>query len=140
MLILSSATVFAVDIEAETVSYDLSELFKDYHEYSLDEMVKFIADNKKIHSFVQYFRDIMHDENMIFINAQREGEIKGSERHPDPGIFGIDTKSNYSKYLLSTARVIKPNDTAMNGLILLGERGNRLITVEINKSLKRALL
>lgn len=45
MLILSTVTVFADDTKPETVNYDLSGLFKDYHEYSLSEMVEFINAN-----------------------------------------------------------------------------------------------
>lgn len=136
MLLLSSVTVFAVDTETEAVSYDLSELFADYQDYTLSEMVEFINANKKIHSFVQYFRDaavefnISYPENLFFINAQIEGNINSSERHE---IFGINCDINFSKYLYSTARITTPSDSVNQGRILLGERGNKLITVELNK-------
>lgn len=54
MLFISSATVLATELESDSPSYALEDFFKDYHEYSLGEMVRFIGDNPNAYGFVEF--------------------------------------------------------------------------------------
>ncbi|MBQ3527119.1 MAG: hypothetical protein IJA52_00990 [Clostridia bacterium] len=138
MIFISTGTVFASDSQEDSPAYSLEELFADYHEYSLSEMVRFIGANKKIYSFVEYFRDaaqpsIMYPESIFFINAQRDVEFTGAEKRSDPRVYGINCNIDFFKYFYNTARVTSPTDSSMKGKILSGERGNRLMPIELNK-------
>lgn len=126
MLLLSSVTVFAVDTEAETVSYDLSELFKDYHEYSLSEMIEFINENPDVYSFVQYLRTHIGGRSYMF-EVHIAGEFDRSERgHMLVEYAGLT--ENMFKYLDYNFRVFS---TSSYGYSYgpLGEKGNKFISI-----------
>ncbi len=107
--------------------YDLSELFINYQEKSLYEMVEFIADNQEVYYFVQYFRERTDaSTNMIYFHLA--GDL-GSERVPDLGEVGIS--DSWGKYLVSTARFVNPDASMYD--VLLGEVGNKVMTVELNE-------
>ena len=54
MIFISTGTVFATELEADSPSYALEDFFKDYHEYSLSEMIRFIGANPAAYSYVEY--------------------------------------------------------------------------------------
>ena len=126
MLILSTVTVFAVDTEAETVSYDLSELFKDYHEYSLDEMIEFINENPYVYSFVEYLRTEIGNRTYIFA-IHFAGEYIRSE-HGSKLLNNTGFSDNMCEYLYPTFRVMTPDVGGFRDL--LGEKGNKCFHIQ----------
>jgi len=128
MILITSATVFAAEPQTDIQDYKLDELFKDYQGKTLDEMIKFIESNSRVYVFIEFFTDHLYEERVYMINIHTTGQ-RTSKAFPDLEAVGI-SKDNCAKYLVSTARVTRP-DYSMS-YFMLGEIGNRVMTVELN--------
>ncbi|MBQ2730198.1 MAG: leucine-rich repeat protein [Clostridia bacterium] len=119
----------------ETEGYDLSELFIDYEEKSLYEMVEFIADNQETYSWVNFFRDSSETRtNTVYIHMAEEFTNKYDVV---PNVRDAGLTDNTGKYLvtdvLNTVPVVKPDADTMPGNVMIGEIGNKMMTVEISE-------
>ena len=116
----------------ENKTYDLSELFTNYEEKSIYEMVEFIDSNQESQRWVEFIRADLSDNNTYMIYLHMSGELTNSLGSvPDLSIAGIT--DSRAKYLLSTAQVTNTDPDNLPGNIMIGDMGDKLMTVEINK-------
>ena len=127
MILLCPVSVWATDLYAEDKTYNLDELFMEYRAKTLTEMVEFISVNPFVSGFLENLRNTFVECNYMFF-IHTTGELT-SGRVPNLEAVGI-SYDHSEKYLLSTARVVKPDESMYD--ILLGEIGNKVMTVELN--------
>ncbi len=135
VLATESAESVTENSNADIKSYNLEELFVDYKEYSLDEMIGFLRDNPRIEDFLYWIRATrgggqFNNNFMFFVHLEREGSLTGSERVPKVEYLGVN-EENSADYLLSTARVVAPDTQNTYLSCMSGEMGNRKMTVEL---------
>ena len=134
MLILSASAVFASDSDVESKNYDLSELFNDYHEYSLSEMIEFYNVTPEAYAFVCYLREsyLRNSENLWVV-------IHMDGKYSTPGtVFNAYTSrftdgDTYLSYCdINRSRPGSPDIYMKSHSVLMGEKGNRCFNLEIN--------
>lgn len=131
MILLSTVSVLATDSVAESKSYDLDELFNDYDEKSLSEMVEFIAENQSVFCFVEHFRYQRLISQLVSYH-KLVIHVSGEYNHPGEihSVFGtnFNANANISKYLGWGDRPVTPDSSP-----LLGEKGIKNFTIEMNE-------
>lgn len=135
MLLLSSVTVFAVDTETEAVSYDLSELFADYHEYSVSEMVEFLNANPEALAFVYYLRTAIGFRGYS-CPVHMAGEYKigsGNLRVQLWTAFFPNYTSECGNYFTVGARPQFVSESWTTNDFLLGEKGNAYFAIQLDE-------
>ncbi|MBQ2730197.1 MAG: dockerin type I repeat-containing protein [Clostridia bacterium] len=130
MIFLSSISVFAAEAEAET--YDISNLFVDYNEKSLYEMVKYISENQQVYGFIEYFRNHGLKPGSSFdfpeVRIYMSGNYKASEVF---NAFYSRLTDEHSRYIvLNTSRPTTPEATFPHGTVMLGEKGNKCFYID----------
>ena len=125
MILLSAVSVFAT--EAEEESYDLSELFADYKEYSLSEMVSFIEANPKAYRFVEFFHDC---SNSTFVPVFHI-HMAVTNIRPIHNVFDVGFTNLSPKYLTCTSRVTTSGNVSYD--VLIGDVGNKVMSVELEE-------
>lgn len=136
MLLLSSVTVFAVDTETEPVSYDLSELFADYHEYSVSEMVEFLNANPETLAFVYYLRTAIgfrgYSCPVHMAGEYNNGSVSNRIKVLDA--FFPNYTSNVPKYFVCGARPQIPDESwSFKYYSLLGEKGDICFAIQLDE-------
>ncbi len=143
MLFISTETIFATDTIANSESYDLEELFVNYQEYSLGEMVKFIGDNPNAYSFVDYlslnyFKWETNLRVVIHMSGDYSQRIKAfSWFYSKVNTEKYQTENNtedyrYAKFCyVNTSRPSGPDSYLKYDSVLVGDKGNICINIDI---------
>ncbi len=127
MILISTASVFATESEAE--SYDLAELFADYDEKSLSEMIKFIDTNPQTYRFIEFFYECSCSTFTPIFFIHRAGD--NISRIPNVLEVGFSELS--PKYLTSTSRVTTSSNASANYDVLMGDVGDRVMSVQLEE-------
>ncbi|MBQ3527120.1 MAG: dockerin type I repeat-containing protein [Clostridia bacterium] len=151
MIFISTGTVFATELEADSPSYALEDFFKDYHEYSLSEMIRFIGANPAAYGYVEYLSynymgldDYNYDYD-LWTTIHVSGDF--SQTSARSKVFSqFAAKINTEKYMtedntetyryldycvINTSRPSSPSSYMKNFSILVGDKGNICFLIEI---------
>ncbi|MBQ8474686.1 MAG: dockerin type I repeat-containing protein [Clostridia bacterium] len=124
IILLSSISVFAANTSTDEENYNLKEIFVNYKEYSVEEMVKFISTNPTAYYFVNHLSWTGPRFYYFYIRLD-------SYPHLVPDIESIGITDRPGKYLMSSSR-ISPSNGALAGDTLLGDNGNKVMHVQVN--------
>jgi len=123
MILLCTAPVFAV--EESTDSYELSELFCDYKEYSLSEMVEYISRDPQSSLFTGLFCGC----SLGLFNPTFHIHRSGTNIGRIPNVLEVGFSEQSPKYLTSTSRVTTASNA--NYDFLIGDVGDKVMSVEL---------
>jgi len=149
MIFISTGTVIATELEADSPSYALEDFFKDYHEYSLSEMIRFIGANPAAYSYVEYlsYNHLRYYEGNydLWTTIHVSGDF--SQTSARAKVFSqFAAKINTEKYMtedntetyryldycvINTSRPSSPSSYMKNFSILVGDKGNICFLIEI---------
>ena len=132
MLFLGSVSVFATGSVEESESLDIAELFVEYEEKSLYEMVKYINENQIVYGFIEFFRNhgLKADNPWAYpeVTIYMSGNYKTQEVW---NAFYSRLTEEHSKYIeLNMSRPNTPDASTPHGTVMLGEKGTKCFWID----------
>lgn len=121
MLVLGSLSVFAQDSAKDEKSFDLNELFVNYKEHTIDEMVEYVYANPAVLTFIEYFHESVVFDDEFELIIHQSGELKRSEM---PQFDSEAITSNIKDYFICLSRVVVANERN-SGSFRMGEMGEK---------------